>query len=209
MTLVLSGDSLTIEDVVRVARAGETVQLAPAAARRMAAARGVVERTLADGVEAYGVTTGVGVRKSFRVADDAHDALLLRQHLIGQGPPLPADVVRAAALRLANALAQGLSGARPELAERVEEHPGIVGGERGVAGGERVLVQEGDALARGGRVVAEEPDGEVGGLREVGLPDGAERANGGQDVVVQRLHDALGELGTCSGEPLCEGVREP
>src|SRR5262245_2001890 len=121
MTLVLSGDSLTIEDVVRVARHGEQVRLAPAAARRMAAARAVVERTLAEGVEAYGVTTGVGVRKSFRVADDGHDALLLRQHLIAQGPALAADVVRAAAVRLANALAQGLSGARPELAERVVE----------------------------------------------------------------------------------------
>ena len=84
-----------------------------------AAARAVVERTLADGIEAYGVTTGVGVRKSFRVTADGHEALLLRQHLIAQGPALPRDVVRAAALRLANALAQGLSAARPELAERV------------------------------------------------------------------------------------------
>jgi histidine ammonia-lyase len=121
MTLVLSGDSLTIEDVVRVARDGEPVRLAPAAARRMAAARAVVERTLADGVEAYGVTTGVGVRKSFRVADGGHDALLLRQHMIAQGPPLPRDVVRAAAARLVNAFARGLSGARPELAQRIVE----------------------------------------------------------------------------------------
>ena len=59
--------------------------------------------------------------KSFRVADDGHDALLLRQHLIAQGPPLPRDVVRAAAARLVNAFAQGLSGARPELAERIVE----------------------------------------------------------------------------------------
>jgi histidine ammonia-lyase len=119
MTVVLSGDSLTIEDVVRVARDAEHVRLSPEAVHRMAAARAVVERTLADGVEAYGVTTGVGVRKSFRVTDDGHEALLLRQHLIAQGPALPADVVRAAAVRLANAFAQGLSGARPELAERV------------------------------------------------------------------------------------------
>ncbi len=119
MTVVLSGDSLTIEDVVRVARDGEHVRLAPEAVHRMAAARAVVELTLADGVEAYGVTTGVGVRKSFRVTDDGHEALLLRQHLIAQGPALPGDVVRAAAVRLANAFAQGLSGARPELAERV------------------------------------------------------------------------------------------
>ena len=119
MTLTLTGNGLTVDDVVRVARRGETVALDAAALERMAAARAIVERMLADGVEAYGVTTGVGVRKSFRVTDDGHEALLLRQHLIAQGPTLPRDVVRAATLRLANALAQGLSAARPELAERV------------------------------------------------------------------------------------------
>ena len=44
MTIVLSGDSLTIEDVVRVARDGEQVRLAPEAAHRMAAARAVFSR---------------------------------------------------------------------------------------------------------------------------------------------------------------------
>jgi histidine ammonia-lyase len=117
MTVVLSGDTLTIEETVRVARAAEPVELSEDALRRMAAARAVVERTLADGVEAYGVTTGVGVRLRFRDLKQGHDALLLRQHLIAQGPPLAADVVRAAALRLANAFAQGLSAARPELAQ--------------------------------------------------------------------------------------------
>ena len=73
----------------------------------MAAARAVVERTLADGVEAAGVTTGVGVTKTFRVADAGHDALLLRQHLIAQGPPLPRDVVEPRRLGSSNAFARG------------------------------------------------------------------------------------------------------
>ena len=119
MSVALTGSGLTIDDVVRVARRGEPVSLETAALDRMASARAVVEQALADDVEAYGVTTGVGVRKSFRVTEAGHEALLLRQHLIAQGPTLPHDVVRAAALRLANALAQGLSAARPELAERV------------------------------------------------------------------------------------------
>jgi histidine ammonia-lyase len=119
MSLALTGGSLTIDDVVHVARDGRDVTLDAGAIARMTAARAVVERAIADDVEAYGVTTGVGVRKSFRVTEDGHDALLLRQHLIAQGPALPRDVVRAAALRLANALAQGLSAARPELAERL------------------------------------------------------------------------------------------
>jgi histidine ammonia-lyase len=116
MTVVLSGDALTIEETVRVARDRERVELAEDALQRMEAARAVVERTLADGVEAYGVTTGVGVRLRNRDLKHGHDGLLLRQHLIAQGPALPDDVVRAAALRLANAFAQGLTAARPELA---------------------------------------------------------------------------------------------
>ena len=119
MTVVLSGTGLTIDDVVAVARRAERAVLAPAALDRMQAARAVAERVLAAGDEAYGVTTGVGVRKAFRVTDAGHDALLLRQHLIAQGPPLPREVVRAATLRLANALARGASAARPELAERL------------------------------------------------------------------------------------------
>jgi histidine ammonia-lyase len=119
MGVVLTGRDLTVDEVVRVARHGESVALAPDVAERMAAARAVVDQALAEDVEAYGVTTGVGMRKAFRVADDGHDALLLRQHLIAQGAALPPDVTRAAALRLANALAQGLSAARPELAERL------------------------------------------------------------------------------------------
>lgn len=116
MTVVLTGETLTIAETIRVARESERVELSEEALARMAAARAVVDRTLAEGVEAYGVTTGVGVRLRFRDLREGHDGLLLRQHLIAQGPPLPREVVRAATLRLANAFAQGLSAARPELA---------------------------------------------------------------------------------------------
>jgi histidine ammonia-lyase len=43
--------------------------------------------------------------------------MLLRGHLVGQGPPAPMDAVRATMLKLANSLAQGTTGVRPELAE--------------------------------------------------------------------------------------------
>ena len=104
MTLVLSGDSLTIEDVVRVARRRARAAGPGGRAWRGARGRGAHAGGRGGGVRRH---TGVGVLKSFRVADDGHDALLLRQHLIAQGPPLPRDVVRAAAARLVNAFAQG------------------------------------------------------------------------------------------------------
>ena len=77
----------------------------------------------------------------------------------------------------------------------VEQLARVVDRERGVARRERVLVEEGDRLARRRRLVPEQADGEVGGLREVRLPDRAERPHRRQVVVVQRADDALGELG--------------
>lgn len=115
MTVTLTGSALTLEEVVAVARERRPVVLAHDALERMRDARAVAERVLAEG-EAYGLTTGVGVRKRVRVAAEGHDRLLVRQHRIGLGPPAPPDVVRATALRLANALAQGTTAARPELA---------------------------------------------------------------------------------------------
>ena len=60
MTVVLDGASLTVDEVLRVARREERVQLAPAALERMARARAVVEDALARGDVVYGLTTGVG-----------------------------------------------------------------------------------------------------------------------------------------------------
>ena len=42
--------------------------------------------------------------------------MLVRGHLIAQGPAAPPDAVRATMLKLANSLAQGVTGARPEVA---------------------------------------------------------------------------------------------
>jgi len=119
VTVVLDGRSLTLDDVVTVARESEPVALAPEASDAMRRAREVAVAALERGDEAYGLTTGVGVRKHARVEAAGHERLLVQHHLIAQGPTAPRDVVRATALRLANALAQGSTMARPELAELV------------------------------------------------------------------------------------------
>ena len=88
----------------------------------------VVDRVIADGRSAYGVTTGVGVRKTFPIVEaKSHDRLLVLQHVIAQGATAPHDVTRATALRLVNALAAGTTSARPVLAaarrRRAERRP--------------------------------------------------------------------------------------
>ena len=121
MTIVLTGDDLTLEQVGRVARGGEQVELAPEAIEKMRASRAVVEGALASGQQVYGFSTGVGMRKRFAIEEEqAHfNRQLIRGHLVAQGQSAPADGVRAAMVKLANGLAQGYPGVRPELAQLV------------------------------------------------------------------------------------------
>ncbi|HEY8075946.1 MAG TPA: aromatic amino acid lyase [Labilithrix sp.] len=121
MLVVLGGGDLAIEDVVRVARRGARVALAPAAVRRMRRARAVVDRAVERGDLVYGSTTGVAARQRTRASGDVaqFNRLLLANHRIGQGAPLPNDVVRAAILCIVNGFARGTTAARPELAERL------------------------------------------------------------------------------------------
>ena len=118
--LPLSGRDLTIDRVVEVARGRRAVALDPAAAERMRASRAIVERIVADGTTAYGVTTGFGDLADVRIEPHRTAELqrnLVRSHAAGVGEPLPDDVVRAMLLLRANALAVGLSGVRVEVVE--------------------------------------------------------------------------------------------
>ena len=120
--IVLTGDDLTLDQVVAVARRGEAVEISPDALARMQAARAVVERMLELDVPVYGLTTGVGARKRVRVSpDDAEEfnRMLILNHRVGQGDFAPDDVIRATLVRLANGLAKGTPGVRPELAVHV------------------------------------------------------------------------------------------
>ena len=119
MTVELTGRDLTLDEVVRVARGGEQVELSPDAESRMREHRAIVERTLSDGTPTYGVTTGVGMRRGAGVGEDdarAFNRSAISGHLVGLGPPAPTDVVRAALVCHANALAAGYQGARPAVA---------------------------------------------------------------------------------------------
>jgi hypothetical protein len=61
------------------------------------------------------------MRKLFAIEEDQarFNRLLVRGHLVAQGPTAREDVVRATLLKLANMLAAGRAGQRAELAERL------------------------------------------------------------------------------------------
>lgn len=120
--ITLDGESLTLEQVSAVARAGEEAELAAEALKRMRNSRGVVEAMAAGDKPIYGVNTGFGQLADVRIEPGDLEALqhnILRSHACGVGEPLPEDVVRAMMLIRANVLAKGLSGIRTQVARRL------------------------------------------------------------------------------------------
>jgi histidine ammonia-lyase len=120
--VTINGASLTIADVVAVARQGAKVSLDADACERMQRVRHVVDDLVASGAVVYGVTTGFGKLADVAIPRERLDELqtnLVRSHAIGIGPELAEDEARAVMLLRANVLAKGLSGPRPLLVERV------------------------------------------------------------------------------------------
>ena len=134
MTVVIDGESLSLEQVVRVARLGEPVWLSATAIERMRESRLRVERVLARDSAVYGMTRGLGQHKRYRVAPGEvpeFNRRLLENHLIGHGPCVPDEVVRGTMLRLVNGFAKGTWGFgrcwRPRLVDALDaaRHPPV------------------------------------------------------------------------------------
>jgi histidine ammonia-lyase len=119
----VTGDDLTIDGVWAVAVGGAPAELASEARNRIGRSRAVVEAAAQRG-HTYGVNTGFGRFVSREIPEELTRELqlrLLRSHACGVGDPYPDEVVRAAMLLRANALAKGYSGARLALVELLLE----------------------------------------------------------------------------------------
>lgn len=115
--VIIRGEGLTAEDVVRVARRGETVGLAPEAVERIVGSRQLVDRFVSEERVVYGITTGFGKFSDIVISGADTRTLqrnLIMSHATGVGDPLPTEAVRAAMLLRVNALAKGFSGIRLE-----------------------------------------------------------------------------------------------
>src|SRR5579872_5478158 len=122
--VVLDGRRLTIEDTVSVAAGKDTATIAQEAMVRMRRSRAVVEKLAAGESPVYGVNTGVGLLADVRVPPEDLEQLqrnVIRSHAAGVGDPLDREEVRAMMLIRANVLAQGFSGIRPVVAQRLCE----------------------------------------------------------------------------------------
>jgi histidine ammonia-lyase len=116
----IDGNSLTIEQVVRVAREMARVDLTAGAKNRMLASRRALEKLVEDGRTIYAVNTGVGELVDVKIPREELENLqinLLRSHACGVGDRYPTEIVRAMMLLRANALAKGYSGVRPDVVD--------------------------------------------------------------------------------------------
>ncbi len=118
--LSIDGCSLTIQDVVDVARHERTVCLDADARSRMEDSYAWVKKACVQDQPVYGVNTGFGslARVKIDPINSARLSLnLIRSHAAGVGPLLPVPEIRAMMLLRANALAKGASGCRPILVD--------------------------------------------------------------------------------------------
>jgi histidine ammonia-lyase len=206
----LRGNTLTIDEVIRVARGSERVDITEEALARMTVSRSKVEEALQGEKAVYALNTGVGLLANVRLEANGIQQMqlnLVRSHCCGVGDPLPPEVVRAMMLIRGNILAMGLSGIRPVVAERLCDLLNLnitpivpMRGSVGASGDlaplahmALVLIGEGEAIYGGERLPAAEC------LRRVGLEpltlqakEGISLLNGTQAMLAigcLQLHD--------------------
>ncbi len=116
--ITIDGNSLTINDVIKVCKGFEKVSLAPSSEKGICASRLFVEEALKENKVIYGITTGFGVLANTYIPPEKSEILqenIIRSHATGVGAPFEEDVVRGIILLRANALAKGYSGVRVEV----------------------------------------------------------------------------------------------
>jgi histidine ammonia-lyase len=121
-TVTVTGDALTLDDLVAVARGQARAALGPDVAERMERSRRVVADAVEQDKVMYGVTTGFGALADTHVgrADlERMQLALVRSHSAGVGEPLDDVAVRGLLLLRARTLTAGYSGVRVDLPQRL------------------------------------------------------------------------------------------
>jgi histidine ammonia-lyase len=203
--VVVDGESLTPEDVERVARKGAPVRVPGTAREAVRTARERVESAVDSGEPVYGLNTGFGHLVDTRIDAEQIETLqtnLVRSHAAGMGRKLTTEEVRGIVVTRLNALVKGYSGVREcvidllvgMLNERV--HPVVPSrGSLGASGDlaplahvALVLIGEGEAVVGGeGEAVAGENsvDGTSESPDDTPAPADSERVRSGADALAE------------------------
>jgi histidine ammonia-lyase len=115
MAVIINGRDLTIEEVIRVCRNYEKVEIADEAKEAINKARAYVEKKVAEKAVVYGLTTGFGKFANVSISTEETAQLqknLIMSHTCSLGNNYETKYVRAAMLLRANSLSHGNSGIR-------------------------------------------------------------------------------------------------
>jgi histidine ammonia-lyase len=113
----LDKQPIAMGDLVAVARDNAPVAFSAAGEERMAAARRLIDRWVAEKRVIYGITTGFGALCNVTISPADTRRLqenILMSHAAGVGDPLPREVVRAVMALRVHDLSLGYSGCRVE-----------------------------------------------------------------------------------------------
>nr|WP_049891172.1 aromatic amino acid ammonia-lyase [Natrinema versiforme] len=125
-SVVIDGQTLTIDEIAEVARNGRSVVLSEDSSLRDSMKASVELRNdlIDQGVPLYGITTGFGDSVNRQISPEKASELqdnLIRFLGVGTGDLLPRDAGRAVTLVRANNLVRGHSAIRIEVVERLLE----------------------------------------------------------------------------------------
>lgn len=124
--VILDGQNLTIEDVVKVARKNVQVEIDQSCRNEIMKVREYIEKNWmkSDAPPIYGFNTGVGKLKDYNISMQENDIFqknIVMSHCGGVGEPASEEIVRATMLVRLNAFCQGVSGLRIEVMDRLLE----------------------------------------------------------------------------------------
>lgn len=115
--VIVDGNSLNLDDFIKVTRDNEKIKLSEEAIHKVEVARAYTDKLVEDGKVVYGITTGFGKFSDVRIKEEETKTLqrnLIISHSCGVGEPFPIDIARGIVLLRVNALAKGHSGIRLE-----------------------------------------------------------------------------------------------
>ena len=115
MTVILTGNDLTLNQLSKIVYDRETVELHPESIKKIVKCRDYVDKIIEENRVIYGLTTGFGKFANIRIPKDHIEELqrnLILSHATGVGKNLSIEETRAVMLLRINVLVKGHSGIR-------------------------------------------------------------------------------------------------
>lgn len=115
--IIITGNTLTLEEIVGVCRRYEHVDLSDSAKEKILKSRKIVDDFVDNEDVVYGITTGFGKFSDVSISKEESKLLqknLIITHAVGAGKPFATEIVRGIILLRINNLAKGYSGAKLE-----------------------------------------------------------------------------------------------